>query len=148
MLFAIGMKVLGWFSASSVQGLAQLASNYFTAKANSDLQRDVTRVSADAQVNVAYITAQIEQQKQIAMMANADRGSLWTCWMKPTAFALCMVHFGAIVFDSVPLFGHVIGSWQIPPLPGMYADIEKWTILTIVGVVGIKSIGRIWAPKS
>lgn len=35
-----------------------------------------------------------------------------------------VLHSWAIVVDSVPLLGHVVGSWRVAALPGAWAQVE------------------------
>ncbi len=125
-----------------VPGLLSAALSYFQKQADNELAKYTTGVQADTQVIVAQITADIEARKLAAASRQADRGSLWTAWMFPTAFGICMIYFGAIVFDSLPLFGHVIGSWRIAALPGPWTDVAKTIILAAAGIVGINSVTR------
>ena len=55
--------------------------------------------------------------------------------MMPVAFGLCIFHFGYIMFDSVPLLGHAIGSWKVAAMPGQYLTMELGILASATGVV-------------
>jgi hypothetical protein len=131
-----------------IPGVANTVSDYLKVRANTELQKYQTGVTADTQVNLALISGYIEETKVRAAQREADRQSLWTVWMMPTGFAICMIHFGSIVFDSMPMFGHKVGAWQIAALPGEYLKIEVAILLAAAGVTISDRIGsvvkRIW----
>jgi len=62
----------------------------------------------------------------------------------PTAFGLFIFHVGWVVFDSVPMFGHVVGSWGVAALPGTIGFMQQSVILTVCGVAGASAIKRIF----
>lgn len=68
----------------------------------------------------------------IAQERAAQHLSPWTAWMIPTAFGLCMIHFGAILLDSTFLF-----HWQGAKLPAPYDALENAIVLSVIGVAGI-----------
>lgn len=125
-------------------GLLQTVLAHFQKQAETQLAKYQTGVQADTQVIVAQVQADIEARKLAAASRAADRGSLWTAWMLPSAFGLCMIYFGAIVFDSLPLFGHVVGSWKIATLPGPWTNVAENIILAAAGVVATKTIARVF----
>jgi hypothetical protein len=131
-----------------IPGVANTVSDFLKARANTELQKYTTGVTADTQVNLALISGYIEETKVRAAQREADRQSVWTAWMMPTGFAICMIHFAAIVFDSMPMFGHKVGSWQIAALPGEYLKIEVAILAAAAGVTitdRISSVAkRIW----
>lgn len=104
-------------------------------------------IEADTQLNLELVRARMEEQKLVAASRAADRGSLWTAWMLPFGvFLPCAIHFWAITLDSVPLFGHVVGSWRVPALPKPFDEYEGQIILATVGVLGAtKVVGKIFA---
>lgn len=124
-------------------GLANGLLGYLNKRADVGLETHKADVAGDTSVNVALVQGYIEEAKIAAATRAADRGSLWTAWMLPTAFGVCMVHFGAVVFDSVPLWGHVIGSWHVAALPGAYPALQQTIIYSVAGVVGTKSVANV-----
>jgi hypothetical protein len=116
----------------------------FSAWFNTQAMRTIAGDKADAQVITANINAQVELNKLQTQMVMADKGWWVTAWMKPFVFYPFATHAVAVVFDSLPLLGHKIGSWQIPPLPHPYDSMEISIILTVCGIVGLKQVARIF----
>lgn len=114
---------------------------------NTQLVKYQTGVNADVAVISKTVDAQVETNKIIAQMVAQDKGWWVTAWMKPSAFYICLCHFASVVFDTLPWFGHKVGSWGIPALPGIYATMEMSIILTCVGIVGLKGVARIFSGK-
>jgi len=103
-------------------------------------------VSADTTVNVEAIRSRATLGTAALAARTADGQHWYTAWMVPTAFGVFMLHVAAIVFDSIPLFGHVVGSWQVKALPPIYADMETNVILTVCGVAtGAAVIGKLFS---
>jgi hypothetical protein len=97
-------------------------------------------------VKKAQIAAATEQAKSqnvavrdiglstLANLASADqlaakRDIAWGAFsplaiVTATIAALFAFHGAGIVFDSMPLFGHVVGSWRVEKLPGMWEQTE------------------------
>ena len=73
----------------------------------------------------------------------SQRLSPWSAWMIPTAFGLCMLHFGAIVLDSTFLF-----NWQVAKLPAPYDAMEQMIVASVIGVAGVQAtVGRIFSKR-
>ncbi|MHC2086525.1 hypothetical protein [Methylobacterium sp. CM6244] len=83
------------------------------------------------------IAAYVEERKVIAAERAAQHLSPWTAWMIPTAFGLCMIHFGAIVLDSTFLF-----NWRVAKLPTPYDQMEWSIVMAVIGVAGIAGAVR------
>src|SRR5229473_2391395 len=77
--------------------------------------------------------------RMAADMRNGDREHWFTAWMVPVAFAIMIIHVAAVIFDSIPLFGHIVGSWQVAALPSPYDKMQENIVLTICGVAGVSS---------
>lgn len=126
-------------------GVFKTMADTFATWKNVELLKYQTGVQADTQIIAKQIDAQVELNKIAAAQVQADKGWWVTAWMKPAAFYTCLAHFGSVVFDSLPWFGHKVGSWGIPALPGQYAVMEQDIILLCVGIVGVKGVARIWS---
>jgi hypothetical protein len=50
-----------------------------------------------------------------------------------------------VVFDSIPLLGHIVGSWHISALPPPYDKMQENIVLTICGVAGVSSLQKIFS---
>lgn len=127
-----------------IPGLLNSIVGYLQKRADADVTKYTTGVQADTQVILAQVNADLERQRLTNERRKDDRGSLWTAWMLPTAFGLVLFHYGAVIFDSVPLFGHVVGSWGIAALPGWMAEAEQTILLSAAGVVGVSRLARMF----
>lgn len=99
-----------------------------------------TGVSADVSVITARTLAEVELAKLQAQLVIADKGWWATAWMKPCIVYPCALHFGAIMLDSTFRFG-----WGVPRPPAPYAEWEGAILLGAVGVMGLKSVARIFS---
>ena len=97
------------------------------------------------QLNVAELRYKVEVARMAADMRKDDREHWFTAWMVPTAFAIFILHVAAIVFDSIPVLGHEVGTWGVSKLPGIYADMQYNIVMTICGVAGIGAIKKIFS---
>ena len=125
---------------SSIPGIVNGVTNVLVKRADADVAKNGQNVSADQAINIAVVQGRLEELKIEAATRAADRESLWTAWMMPAMFIVCFTHFSAVVFDSMPLLGHDIGTWHIARIPGEYAGIEIGVLAT---VAGIKTIGGV-----
>lgn len=131
---------------TAIPGLAGKLIDYEVQRQNTAAQTHSTDVAADTQINIAAMQNYLAQQQLLADQRKADSVSPWTAWMLPSLFAVCLYHFSAVVFDSVPSFGHVVGSWKVSVLPNpTMVNIESTVLLTTVGVtLGVPAIRKIF----
>lgn len=125
-------------------GLAEKLLAYLARRQDNATLLEQARIGADQAVIAEQLRAQVEAQKVAAAARVADRGSLWTAWMLPTAFGVSVLHYGAVILDSLPIAGHVIGSWRIPALPAPYDAMQSQIILATAGIVGVVKAARIF----
>jgi hypothetical protein len=130
---------------SLIPGLASGFLNWLSKKTDADLEKFKTAVGGDVQLNVAELRYKVEVARMAADMRNADREHWFTAWMVPVAFGVFLSHAAAVVFDSMPLLGHEIGSWHVAELPGMYANMQNNIILTVCGVAGVSAFKKIFS---
>ena len=116
--------------------LARVATKWISVQANKAMVGTV----ADAVVDRGIIKAHADSLKYAAEIRKADQQSLWTAWMLPTAFFFAVLHFGAVVLDSIPLFGHKVGSWRIAELPGLYREVQIAIIYSVAGVTSVSAL--------
>lgn len=99
---------------------------YFTAKQNADLQAFTTGAAVDKDIQIAAINSQVE----IAQL----QASVNTWWGARLIILIvagaCAYHFSAVMLDSVPWWGHVVGSWRVPRLPEPYDGYEGKILLS------------------
>jgi hypothetical protein len=116
---------------NAVGPLVSSVMNYFTAKSNNAVLTNGQNVGADVSVAQAQIAAQVEVRKLAASERAQLAESAWTVWMLPEVFALCSLHFAAIIIDSI---FHL--NWQIAKLPAPFDDLEVKIIMTGAGIAG------------
>jgi hypothetical protein len=146
---ALLFKLIGWFGGDIFGKVVDGVAGYFRQKANDDLARFQTGVSADTQIAVARINAEIEARKVQAQVLAADRGWRVTAWIRPLLVYPCVIHFGAIVIDSIPFWtplgAHVTGSWQVAKLPAPYDLYEQAIILSFFIARPFEKAARIFS---
>ena len=130
---------------SLIPGLASGLLTWLNKKTDADLEKFKAQIGADTQLNLADLQSKVEIAKLVNDNRNADRERWFTAWMVPVAFGVFLSHAAAVVFDSMPLFGHEIGSWNVAELPGMYANMQNNIILTVCGVAGISAFKKIFS---
>ena len=119
-------KLLGTGIGSVVSGILAPIFGYMTTARNDDLSGFQSGVGADKDVAIATINAQVEM-----VQAKASANMWWGARLLFLAGAFGpVVHFTAVFLDSVPLFGHAVGSWAIPRLPGPYDGYEGQIVLS------------------
>ena len=128
-----------------IPGLMSGLLNYLNKKTDSDLEKFKQAVGADVSINIADLQYKTQVANLVADMRKGDREHWFTAWMVPSAFGIFIIHVGAVVFDSIPLFGHVVGSWEISKLPGSYASMQENIILTVCGVAGASAVKKIFS---
>lgn len=128
------------FLAKLLLGLPGLANGllaYLSKRSDNTVLVNQANVAGDVSVGQAQLTAYVEERRVIAQERASQHLSPWTAWMIPTAFGLCMIHFGAIVLDSTFLF-----NWRIAKLPEPYDEMERLIVLSVIGVAGIAGTVR------
>jgi hypothetical protein len=127
-------------------GFSEGVFTWLNKKTDADLEKYKAGVTGDTAINVEEIRTRVALA-QAGNETRKDNSEHWfTAWMVPAAFFVSLSHYAAVVFDSLPWFGHVVGSWHISTLPGQYATMQSSIILTICGVSVVGSgIKRLFA---
>ena len=123
------------FLAKALLGLPGVLDGlfgYLQKRSDNGVLTNGQNVTGDVTIAQLQLAAYIEERKALAAERAAQRLSPWTAWMIPTAFGLCMIHFGAIVLDSTFRF-----NWQVAKLPAPYDAMENAIVLSVIGVAGI-----------
>lgn len=137
---ALSIGSLIWsFITGNFTSVLGVVLQYVEKKRDDALAMHQTDVAAGQAVAVEMVRGEIEQGKIQAAVIAADRGWWATRWMKPAIFYPCAAHFSAVIADSAPWFGHVIGSWEIAKLPAPMDQWEGAILLSVVIVTGFKS---------
>lgn len=140
MLASVLLKIVSLFGGGAFDALLGRLADYMRAKANDDLARFQTGVTADTQIAIAQVNAQIEARKEQAKLIQADRGWWVTAWVRPMIVYPCVIHFGAIVLDSTFAFG-----WGIAKLPPPYDGYEQAIILSFFIARPFEKVARVFA---
>ncbi|SFV09128.1 MULTISPECIES: hypothetical protein [unclassified Methylobacterium] len=118
-------------------GIVQAVLAYLNKRSDNGVLTNGQNVAGDVTVAQAQLTAYVEERKVVAAERAKLAESKWTAWMIPTAFGLCMIHFGAIVLDSTFIF-----HWQVAKLPPPYDKMEWSIVMAVIGVAGIAPTAR------
>jgi hypothetical protein len=140
MLSALVLKLMGLLGGATFDALLGRLADYLRARANDDLARFQTGVTADTQIAIAQVTAQIEARKEQVKILEADRGWWVTAWVRPLIVYPCVIHFGAIVIDSTFRLG-----WGIAKLPPPYDGYEQAIILSFFIARPFEKVARVFA---
>jgi hypothetical protein len=125
-----------------IPGLATAVFGWLNKQTDAALEKFKTGVGADTTINVEEIRARTLLAQGLLAQRKADADHWFTAWMVPAAFGVALLHYAGITLDSLPLLGHDIGSWKVPPLPGAYAGTDITIVLTICGVAQVTSAVR------
>jgi hypothetical protein len=139
MLSALVLKLMGLLGGATFDALLGRLADYLRARANDDLARFQTGVTADTQIAIAQVTAQIEARKEQVKILEADRGWWVTAWVRPLIVYPCVIHFGAIVIDSTFRLG-----WGIAKLPPPYDGYEQAIILSFFIARPFEKVARVF----
>jgi hypothetical protein len=127
------LSLIGGFLVKLLgSGIVAPVLAYLTKRSDNGVVTNGQNVAGDVTVAQAQLTAYVEERKVIAQERAEQHLSPWTAWMIPTAFGLCMIHFGAIVLDSTFRF-----NWQVAKLPAPYDAMEWSIVMAVIGVAGI-----------
>ena len=145
---------MGWLASLVAGGIGSAVSSvlapvlgYFTAARQDDLSGFQTGAAADTDRFKALLAAQV-QVDQLRASTN-----VW--WGARLLFLVGafgpVVHFTAVFLDSVPLFGHPVGSWAVPRLPAPYDTDEGQVVLSffiLAPVSQLSSAAAAWLHRS
>ncbi|MCJ2112981.1 hypothetical protein MKK64_17510 [Methylobacterium sp. E-025] len=124
-------------------GIAGKLLDYLGKRSDNTVLTNGQNVTGDTTVAQAQLVAYVEERKVIGAERAAQRLSPWSAWMIPTAFGLCMLHFGAIVLDSTFRF-----NWQVAKLPAPYDVMESTIVASVIGVAGVQAtVGCIFSKR-
>jgi hypothetical protein len=140
MMTQVILKLVGWLGGGAFDTLLSRVLDLLRAKASDDLARYQTGVTADTQIAIAQVNAQIEARKVQAQLIQADRGWWVTAWIRPLIVYPCVLHFGAIVLDSTFRLG-----WGIAKLPPPYDGYEQAIILSFLIARPFEKVARVFA---
>lgn len=123
-------------------GIVSPVLSYLEKRSDSAVLTNGQNVTGDVTIAQAQLQAYIEERKVIAQERAALRGSLWTAWMIPCAFAACLLHFGCLIIVSTfPNFWFTEG-WTVAALPGNYPALETAIFMSVIGINSIPAVVR------
>jgi hypothetical protein len=140
MLVSLLWKLAGLFGGATFDKLLGGVADLLRQRADNELARFQTGVTADTQIALAQVNAQIEARKLQTEILQADRGWWVTSWIRPLIVYPCVAHFGAIVLDSTFAFG-----WGIAKLPPPYDGYEQAIILSFFIARPFEKVARVFA---
>jgi hypothetical protein len=107
-----------------IPGLAGKFLDWQVQRANVELDGFRTAAGIDSASYQIYVNALLETNR-MKLAANAWWGAKLIILM---AGIPASAHFAAVFLDSLPFFGHHVGSWGIPKVPAPY-DTYQWAIV-------------------
>lgn len=128
-----------------IPGVLNGLLSWLNKRTDADLEKYKTAVGGDVVLNTEELRARVALAQMNHDSREKDREHWFTAWMVPVTFAVFLIHAAAVVFDSMPLFGHVNGSWGIDKLPGQYADMQYNVILGVCGIGVVGGIKKIFS---
>ena len=116
----------GWLFSliQLIPGLAGKFLDWQVQRSNIELQGFTTAAGVDLAAYQAWLSAQVETNR-MKLAQNAWWGAKLIIMIAGVPAA---THFGAVFADSLPFFGHVVGSWGIPKVPPPY-DGYEWAVV-------------------
>jgi len=109
-----------------IPGLAGKFLDWQVQKANVVLDGFKTAAGFDNEAYKAYLSALVETNR-IKLAANAWWGARLIIL---TAGWPCALHMAAVMLDSLPFYGHVVGAWNVPRPPAPYDQYEHDIVLS------------------
>lgn len=92
-------------------------------------------------VTVAAIQAEVQARMAARDVLIAEQGWWVTRMIRPMFAYPLIFYYAAIVFDSMPLFGHEVGAWRISTLPQPMMDWSGWIICAYFLTRPFESLG-------
>jgi hypothetical protein len=124
---------MGWFTklitggiGSAISGILAPIFGYMTTARNDDLSGFQSGVGSDTDRYKSYLSATV-QMAQIRASQNMWLGARILFLIGAAGPVL---HSTGVYLDSLPWFGHVVGSWGIPRVPAPYDDREGQIVLS------------------
>jgi hypothetical protein len=94
------------------------------------------------QVTIAAIDAEIQARFAARDVLLAEQGHFLTRMIRPLFAYPLIIYYAAVIADSLPVFGHTIGSWQIARLPDPMMEWSGWIITAYFLTRPFENLGR------
>lgn len=114
------------FMSGPFTALAGKVMDWKLAQSNVDLEGFKTATGIDSAAYTAWLNASVEVAR-IKAAANAWWGAKAIVMI---AGAPCALHMAAVMLDSMPFWGHVVGSWGVPKPPAPYDQYQRDIVMS------------------
>jgi len=123
--FKIFTTIAGWLTGVNLSGLINGVTDVIKNRQNADVQNHAADNTAGVALGTEYLRG-VQATNNIKLESRRIEGKWGPTILVTLVFFTVPVgfHFSAIVFDSMPLFGHIVGSWDISPLPKPFDALE------------------------
>lgn len=115
-----------FWAAKLIPGLAEKFLDWQIKRANIDLEGFKTAAGFDTEAYKAWLSA-VTEANNAKLAANAWWGAKLIIL---TAGWPCAIHLAAVILDSLPFWGHPVGSWGVPRPPAPYDQYERDIVLS------------------
>jgi hypothetical protein len=135
--WSIVMKLIGWLGGVNISGLVGAITDTIKNRQNADMANHAADNTAGVAIGTAYLES-VAAANQVKLENKRIEGK-WGLTLITTIVFFTVpigVHFAAIVFDSMHLFGHVIGSWDVQKLPAPFDALEIQVIGSLYYIGG------------
>lgn len=131
------LKLIGWFSGLNLSALINGITDVIKNRQNADVQNHAADNTAGVAIGESYLRS-VDATNQIKLQNKAIEGKWGPSIMVTLVFFTIPIgiHFAAIVFDSMTLFGHIVGSWDIKALPKPFDYLEVQIIQSLFYIGG------------
>jgi hypothetical protein len=111
------VALFGWLLKSLSGGMLTSITNVLT---NDTTVKGIITVEA--------IRAEIASRQASRDIILAEQGHFWTRMIRPAFAYPLAIYYAAIIFDSMPLLGHTVGSWRVATLPDPMMAWSGWIV--------------------
>lgn len=118
----------------NLSGIVKAVTGVIGQMSDNEAAKFKAAVGADRDVAVAQLEA---SAKVYHDRVDLLKGMKITSWLIAIALIPPLYHQGLVFLDSCPFFlwyPHVVGSWDVPKLPGVYAEREWLMISSLLGI--------------
>ena len=123
--WSIALKLIGWLSGANISGLVNGVIDVIKNRTNAEVVDHAADNNAGVAIGTAYLNS-VAASNQVKLDSKRIEGK-WGLTLITTIVFFTVpigIHFAAIVFDSMHLFGHVVGSWDVKALPKPFDQLE------------------------
>ena len=134
-----------WGLLTLVPGVLDSLFKWLGKRAETDLDKFKTATGIDLEAYKAFLIARNETNAHKVALTSGRYGLILIAFGLAFFAAPTGLWWWALTLDSLPLFGHEIGSWRIAEFPGPNAEIKREIILSFFVTTGALSAAGIGA---